>query len=417
MSEERIIQLEEEVERLKDEINRLNQEKDRLDEECDLLAEENERLRGLLANTNITVTPEKAAAIEQKESVQEVLFTEEHLKHEELEVFVDDPFNNYVNHSLKQIPNASSGKNVICTSFFTNEDIGDILFCGGVDAVLRGYDYHSGIELYTFKTSAPVLTIVCSKHCVACGMMDGSLLLVFIASPDSNPITITHKDHTKYCIALKWSSDGRYLASAGHDKVLNLYRNTDSGEIIKYQSIQFPQTPESLIFTTPINDSNEVPELIVGLRGLSSLVYLQIEGTFEQRQVSMNEKEWDTHVSFTPLYLSISPNQKYLLISTDKHMHIIVRLGTNQRVRVLTGHACGDYGKPMALWSNDGKYVYCNSEEEHTVYVYSIAKEKVVDKLRGHSGIIRGIAIHPIRNLLATASYDKSVIVWDQQNH
>lgn len=83
MSEERIIQLEEEVERLKDEIHRLNQEKDRLDEECDLLAEENERLRGLLANTNIIV-PEKAAAIEQKEIVKEVLSTEEHLKHEEL---------------------------------------------------------------------------------------------------------------------------------------------------------------------------------------------------------------------------------------------------------------------------------------------------------------------------------------------
>ena len=94
-------------------------------------------------------------------------------------------------------------------------------------------------------------------------------------------------------------------------------------------------------------------------------------------------------------------------------MHFIVKVGTNQRVRVLTGHTCGDYGKPVALWDPSGQYIYCNSEEEHTLYVYSVSRQKIVEKLSGHHGIIRGLAVHPIKGTVATASYDKSMILWD----
>jgi WD40 repeat protein len=194
--------------------------------------------------------------------------------------------------------------------------------------------------------------------------------------------------------------------------------------MVKFKSMQFNHTPESIVFTIPppssfdsaidssISHSVE-PELIIGLRGLCHLVYYHLI-TFEQRQISMNETDWNTHVSFTPLYLSISPNFRYLLIATDKSMHIIVKLGSNTRVRTLTGHQCGDYGKPVAEWDRSGCHVYCNSEEEHALYVYSVAREKVVDRLKGHSGIIRGFSVNPRNGQVATASYDKSVILWDR---
>lgn len=35
-------------------------------------------------------------------------------------------------------------------------------------------------------------------------------------------------------------------------------------------------------------------------------------------QVSLNEKDWDTHVSFTVMSLAASPDGKYLLGATDK---------------------------------------------------------------------------------------------------
>ena len=184
---------------------------------------------------------------------------------------------------------------------------------------------------------------------------------------------------------------------------------------MKIKSIQFNHTPESLIFTIPsVSLSPVEPELIIGLRGLPYLIYYNLISD-EQREISMNENDWDHHVSFAPLYLSISPNNKYLLIATDKNMHIIVKLGTNVRVRTLTGHGSGDYGKPVAVWDPSGCYVYCNSEEENTLYVYSVARERVIQKLHGHTGIIRGLAVDAVRGLVATASYDKSVILWERQ--
>lgn len=35
-------------------------------------------------------------------------------------------------------------------------------------------------------------------------------------------------------------------------------------------------------------------------------------------QVSLNENEWDTHVSFTVMSMAASADGKYLLASTDK---------------------------------------------------------------------------------------------------
>eukprot|EP01034_Spumella_vulgaris_P025000 gene25000-31403_t len=226
-------------------------------------------------------------------------------------------------------------------------------------------------------------------------------------------VVTSFKDHTKYVVAVKFSADGEYLATASHDKSVNVYhRNATSGDFEKTKTIQFLHTPEALLFAlnstpaaTPSSgedvDSSAVPvstaslskfELIIGLRGVGHLVYLDSD-SFEQRLVSLNENEWDTHVSFTPLHLSTSPDGKLLLIATDKSLHFVVKIGTSHRVRTLAGHCCGDYGKPSVAWDCTGGYIFCNSDEDSAVFVYSLASERVVDRLsRAHKGIVRGVA-------------------------
>ena len=153
-------------------------------------------------------------------------------------------------------------------------------------------------------------------------------------------------------------------------------------------------------------------ELIIGLRDTAHLTYLHCS-TYAQRFVSLNEADWDTHCSFTPLHMVVSPDRKYLLISTDKNLMFMVKIGTSKRLRIFAGgHSCGDYGKPSASFDSTGKYVYCNNEEGCSVCVYSVGSEKPVKFLAAHSGSVRGVTCHPSRALLATASYDKSVILW-----
>lgn len=190
---------------------------------------------------------------------------------------------------------------------------------------------------------------------------------------------------------------------------------------------RFPTTPESICFApastaTTVDtgsgqcnegavaqESASPSELIIGLRDCSELVYMNCTD-FSQRQVSLNERAWDSHPSFVPLQLSLSPDRKYLLVATDKSFHFVLRLGTNERVRVLAEHTTGEYGKPRVCWDPTGRYLYCNTDSEHTVYVYSLASERVVSKLSGHTGSVRDMSVHA-RTLL-TCSFDKSVILW-----
>eukprot|EP00128_Syssomonas_multiformis_P006652 Colp12_sorted_trinity150504_noHs@5184 len=153
-------------------------------------------------------------------------------------------------------------------------------------------------------------------------------------------------------------------------------------------------------------------DLVLGMRDCAHLTYINCT-TFKSREVSLNENSWDTHTSFVPLYLAPSPCGGRLLVATDKHMHIVFRTGTNVRLQVLSGHSCGDYGKPVVQWDWRGEYVFCNSDSENVVYVYSMLMGKVVCKLHGHGkGLIRGLSAHPHKSELISVSYDKTLIFW-----
>ena len=150
---------------------------------------------------------------------------------------------------------------------------------------------------------------------------------------------------------------------------------------------------------------------IVSLRDTYNLIYINVE-TFEQHFVSMNENDWDTHCSFSALHLSLSPNNQYLAISTDKNSIIVYKINSSERVRIFVGHNCGEYGKPRIAWDTSSQYLYCNSDGEHWIYIYSLFTEKVVSRLTGHNGIVKDVKCHPINRQIVSGSFDHSVIVW-----
>ena len=149
---------------------------------------------------------------------------------------------------------------------------------------------------------------------------------------------------------------------------------------------RFPATPECAAFVPRGDGDGDGAgwELVVGLRDTAHLVYVDCSAaasssssasglpSFAQRTVSLNEADWDTHVSFTPLALAPSPDRRHLLVATDQvgaklsvlcvlisrlctvasqAFHFVVAVGQSRRLRVLAGgHACGPYGKPRVAW-------------------------------------------------------------------
>lgn len=183
------------------------------------------------------------------------------------------------------------------------------------------------------------------------------------------------------------------------------------------KSFQFHSNPEGITFYQNV----DVLELIVCVRENYQLGYISFNEQFDIRWVSMNEADWDTHVSFNALAVSISPSQQYLAVANDKHSIILMKPGTSIRLKVLVGHNCSEYGKPKLIWDTSSKYIYINSEGEPCIYVYSIFSGKVIEVLpgarrvgdgKGHEGLVKDICVHESNRKLLSGSFDHNLIVW-----
>ncbi|CAB1100307.1 unnamed protein product [Ectocarpus sp. CCAP 1310/34] len=230
------------------------------------------------------------------------------------------------------------------------------------------------------------------------------------------------KNHAKYVVVCRWAPDGRAFVTASHDKVVTLYTLRGGGDgtgqggvggtgFEQATQLYFPEAVESVEF---VRGEGGALELVVSARAQPHLTYVNIE-TLQQRRVSLNEKEWDTHVSFTVMSMAASGDGKYLLAATDKSRNILWRAGSNARVRTLMGHTTDDYFQPRVQWDPSGLFSYCNSSGDHDVHVHCLASGRAVEQLKGHRAVIRDIHHDPSRRVLVTASYDKTVKVWGER--
>jgi WD40 repeat protein len=386
------------------ELETLKQRIKELEEECDLLAFDNHRLR--------------------QENVKLMALCPPPVPTVEIDVshLLEEGDGKYVNNVQYTIDNACSGANVICVTFCSQtSDSSKLICCGGANNLINFFKIPINIDdglhqkIFTYTTSGPILTMDSNRlyPLVCVGSMDGKLYVID-STQLSNDFIQIFNDHQKYVICTKFSPDGKLLATGSHDKTVHLYKIVADGPsyiIEKLTTIRFENIVESLIFVEKSSENT----LVIALRDSLDLVYFNCV-TLQKKNVPINISSWDTHRSITPLALSSSPDGNFILVGTDKNMHILYQVGTNKRVRTFAGHSSGQYGKPRVSFSCDGKYIYSNSESENCVYIYSVASEKVEKTLHSHTNIVRDVCTSFTDNSLITCSYDKSVKYWMYQD-
>lgn len=295
--------------------------------------------------------------------------------------------------------------------------------------------------------SAPVICVRFSgNNIVAAGCMDGSVHLIGyrlelgrVRAWSLNIANQTQIKHTKYVKSMDWApgvdaGGASILASAsadgtvqickiaveledvdvdmdddGSDMNIHANANNATARVDLIKSLHMTGAVEAVCF---VNDGDK---LCIYERGTSHLAYFDLNDDFKMSTFSLNGSVtggFDSHVSFTIMHLSLSPNGKYLCAATDTSRNIILEVGTDNIIRDLYGHKNDGFSQPRIAWSSNGQYIYGNTQEDSSICVWDIASAKMVKMLKGHSGQLRDITSSRGSDTVVTCSYDKTVKIW-----
>ena len=218
-----------------------------------------------------------------------------------------------------------------------------LVLCGGANKSLAAYLFNYSDPtpaepcslLYREVYSAPPLMIDVNGPYYIVALMDGAVSVRKVNTlTRSYDVILDVKDHTKPTVAVKFTPEGTMFASGSYDKTVALYRcnnpEDDPRSYTKIAVMEYATSPESLVFAPHTQLQSDGPQeifsfrkeytadrpetfydLIISLRDVAHLVYVDCS-TMSTSRVSLNESDWNTHVSFTALHLSLSPNMKVI---------------------------------------------------------------------------------------------------------
>jgi len=230
---------------------------------------------------------------------------------------------------------------------------------------------------------------------------------------DINTDAVVQKfsDHSKFVVRGIFSPDGQWLATASYDRTLCIYAwKEDSGYQLAKKFGPLVGNVESICF---LPDSLT---LVAGIRDDNYLHYISLTDFSDTRyNMNANGDDW---VSFTPMWLSVSPNGKYLLVSTDDSNGRVILFGVHSNVQLRNFYGAATdrlSSAPRHCWDANGKYVYIAGGTDCRIRVIEVKTANVAYELKGHSAMIRSLAFDPAIGLASTG-FDRTIRLWRSED-
>lgn len=289
---------------------------------------------------------------------------------------------------------------------------GTLLATGGADKTIKFWRLETG-EDNLLISSDPIANLAAHDGgifaiafspdgtLVASASTDHTIKLWQISSlaPNSTPIA-TLKGHTNEVHALAFSRDGQLLASCSQDMTIKLWqrtldmqqhytlRNTLTGHTSWVWSLAFTPDSRSLI-SGSADQSVKLWDVTAGGDG-------RCQATWQGRT------DWIRSVSF-------SSDGQYLVSSSADKVARVWDMATEQVIITMTGHNDQVHA---ATFSPDGQII-ATACWDGNAYLWDAKSGEQLAVLDEHDSTPWTIAFHPYSSLLATGSNDSNIKLWD----
>ncbi len=199
--------------------------------------------------------------------------------------------------------------------------------------------------------------------------------------------------HSGYVFCLKFSPDGRMLASGSADRRIRLW-NTDTGKII----YTFDGHQESVTAIEFMPNG----KILVSASADRTIRFWDIEQKQLLKTIAAHEQK--IHA------LAISPDGKSIISGSSDHTIRIRQLGTANQ-QILQGHQ--DAVLTVAI-SPDGKTIASGSIDG-IINLWDANTQQLTATIQAHQSAVKSVVFNPIDRTLISASWDRTIAIWRQR--
>jgi WD40 repeat protein len=321
---------------------------------------------------------------------------------------------------------------------------------GGSDKTLRLWRVNDGQLLKTIKNAhddaIEGVSFSANGQLIASASADQTLKLwdvgsifsinttLFEYSEHKNILLKTIKGHTSGLHDLSFSSDGKFILSAGHNNLIKLWQldyilNKSlkaSKEII--WDIRFSPDGKLIALTgadKTIKIFNLQGQLLKTLTGHKDWIWRAsfspdgklIASASEDNtakvwrvdngifQFKLPHKDWVNDVSF-------SPNGQILASASHDGKINLWSVSNRQLIKPLTLKGNNDSIWGLRLSFNSNGKLIAVSDKENTIKLWRLNDKKFLRNLKGHTGTIFRLSFSPDDQLIASASDDTTIKLW-----